>query len=195
MGLDSVELVMEVEKYFGIQIPDPEAEKAATVQDMVDCVAKILSVTDNSTELRDSIINKIQAILLKLGLIDKLLNRSAPIFLTLSPNDKIIWKSFCKEIVLSVPKPEIKKRIPATFFDKIKNQITWGPLYEWDKITIEQFADAICAVNSSSLINSLAIKNTYEIYIAVTRITVDKIGVDEYDITPEKSFTNDLGVD
>jgi hypothetical protein len=98
-------------------------------------------------------------------------------------------------MALNIPKPEIKERNPVTFFDKIKNQTTWNPLYEWDKITIEQFADAICVANCSSLINRLAIKNTYEIYIAVTRITVDKIGVDEYEITPEKSFTNDLGVD
>jgi len=27
------------------------------------------------------------------------------------------------------------------------------------------------------------------------RIIVDKIGVDEYEIAPEKSFTDDLGVD
>lgn len=39
MGLDSVELVMEIEKYFDIRIPDPDAEKIPTVQNMVDAVA------------------------------------------------------------------------------------------------------------------------------------------------------------
>ena len=32
MGLDSIELVMEIENYFGIQIPDAEAEKIYTIQ-------------------------------------------------------------------------------------------------------------------------------------------------------------------
>ena len=36
MGLDSVELVMEIENYFGIRIPDSEAEKIYTIQIMVD---------------------------------------------------------------------------------------------------------------------------------------------------------------
>ena len=38
MGLDSVELVMKVEKTFGINIPDQEAEKIATVGDMYNAV-------------------------------------------------------------------------------------------------------------------------------------------------------------
>ena len=41
MGLDSVELIMEVEKHFSISIPDPEAEKAYSVGKLVDCVSKI----------------------------------------------------------------------------------------------------------------------------------------------------------
>jgi len=38
MGLDSVELVMEVENEFDIQIPDPECKKIYTVQDFVNSV-------------------------------------------------------------------------------------------------------------------------------------------------------------
>jgi len=38
-------------------------------------------------------------------------------------------------------------------------------------------------------------KSKYEIYIAITKITVDKIGVDYSEMGIEKSFTDDLGVD
>lgn len=38
MGLDGVELVMEIEKAFEINIPDQEAEKIITVGDMYNCV-------------------------------------------------------------------------------------------------------------------------------------------------------------
>lgn len=43
MGLDSIELVMEVEKAFDIRIPDQEAEKIRTVKDLYDVVWNHLS--------------------------------------------------------------------------------------------------------------------------------------------------------
>jgi acyl carrier protein len=195
MGLDSIELVMEVEKYFNIQISDPEAEKTLTIQNMVDCVARHLSVSNNSTELRDTVVNKIQNILIKLNLTDKPLSLTDPVFLTLSPKNKSIWQLFTDEMGLDIPKPETTEKSNNNFFDKIKSAFSMNYFYDWKEITLELFASAICAKNCSLLINSSAIKNIYEIYVAVTSITVDKIGVDYYEITPEKSFTNDLGVD
>lgn len=43
MGLDTVELLMKVEEHFAISIPDPEAERIATVQDYYDTVARHLA--------------------------------------------------------------------------------------------------------------------------------------------------------
>ena len=39
-SLDTVELVMALEEKFGVEIPDEEAEKIATVQDAVDFIEK-----------------------------------------------------------------------------------------------------------------------------------------------------------
>lgn len=39
-SLDTVELVMAFEEEFGVEIPDEEAEKIATVQDAVDFIEK-----------------------------------------------------------------------------------------------------------------------------------------------------------
>ena len=38
-SLDTVELIMELEKEFGMSLPDDQAEKIATVQDAVDYIA------------------------------------------------------------------------------------------------------------------------------------------------------------
>lgn len=38
-SLDTVELIMELEKQFGIEIPDDEAENISTVQDALDLIA------------------------------------------------------------------------------------------------------------------------------------------------------------
>jgi acyl carrier protein len=37
-SLDQVEMVMDIEDYFNIEIPDDEAEKIKSIQDIVDCV-------------------------------------------------------------------------------------------------------------------------------------------------------------
>jgi acyl carrier protein len=42
MGLDSVELVIEVEESFGIKIPDQEASEIITVGDLLECVMRKL---------------------------------------------------------------------------------------------------------------------------------------------------------
>ena len=38
-SLDTVELIMELEKEFGTSIPDDQAEKISTVQDAIDYIA------------------------------------------------------------------------------------------------------------------------------------------------------------
>jgi acyl carrier protein len=195
MGLDSVELIMEVEKYFRISIPDPEAEKAYTVQAMVDTVARHLNVTDESTELRDNIFERVNQALLKLGLTETPVALTEHISKYLYPKNKETWEAFKNGLQLEVPKPETSNRDSKKLIDKIKFAIKWTPMYDWSSITIDQFVAAICANNHEELIDKEHIKSTYEIYIAVTSITVDKIGVDYYEIAPEKSFTTDLGVD
>ena len=37
-SLDTVELIMELEKEFGLQIPDDQAEKSSTVQDAINYI-------------------------------------------------------------------------------------------------------------------------------------------------------------
>ena len=195
MGLDSIELIMEVEKYFGISIPDSEAEKVYTVQAMVDTVARHLNVIENTTELRDVVFERVSQTLLKLALSDTPATLTDDISRYLSPANKQIWAAFEKELRLDVPKPDIVVKEKKNLIGRVTSAIMWTPMYDWHTITVEQFVTAICAYNWNELIVKEHIKSTYEIYVAVTAITVDKIGVDYYEITPGKSFTADLGVD
>ncbi len=195
MGLDSIELLIEIEKYFGIQIPDAEAEKIYTVQLMVDVVAKHLGMINESSSLENEVLQKLNSSLLKNGLIQENLQLSDLLNKAISPADKMIWKIVEDDLQLSIPKPDFISKETPGFFDKVRTFVNWQPSYDLEKISIGEFVAAICAANQTKLIAPKNIISKYEIYIIVMALTVDKIGVDYYEVKPEKSFTNDLGVD
>lgn len=53
MGLDSIELVMEVEDEFRLHLPDEECEKVRTVDDVVDLVMKYRPDADRRVVLQE----------------------------------------------------------------------------------------------------------------------------------------------
>ncbi|MDR0792382.1 MAG: hypothetical protein LBE82_03670 [Chitinophagaceae bacterium] len=195
MGLDSVELLMEVEKYFNVQIPDAEAEKAYTVKDLVDTVARHLSIESNGTPLRDTIFLNVASCIQIVAKTNNEIRLTDKVSNYLSNDDKTNWVEFERLIKLVVPKPDNYNPYGNKLSDKFKKLINWTPDYDWQTVSLEQFVDAICANNFRTLLSPDKIKNKHEIYVGVMGITVDKIGVDYYEISPDKSFTNDLGVD
>lgn len=195
MGLDSVELLMEMENYFGISISDSEAEKIYTVQQMVDTVARIKNITDDSTGLRDAVLERVNKALIKLAIISQPLHSAECISAYLAPEKTAEWSEFVKELQLEIPRPNSTKRSDSSIINKIKEVFHWSPMYDWHSLTVSQFVYAICAMNYEVLLPNGLISTKDEIYIAVVAITVSKIGVEYYEISPEKSFTSDLGID
>jgi acyl carrier protein len=54
MGLDTVELIINMEKHFDISIPDQQAGQINTVQDFVDCVyAKISTRPEKGMDIKE----------------------------------------------------------------------------------------------------------------------------------------------
>ena len=195
MGLDSVELLMEIENYFGISIPDSEAERIYTVQLMVDSVASHLDITDESMELQNQIFQRIVLCIQDLGWTTKKIQLGDLVCEYIPQDNKAVWKDLRNSIELSIPEIEIIRSGGNKIGDQLKKLINWTPSYEWYQITFEQFVAAVCANNYNELIIKENIKTKYEIYVAVVGITVDKIGVDYYEVAPDKSFTTDLGID
>lgn len=189
MGMDSVELVMMVEDYFAIRIANRDAEKISTVQDMADVVANHLQVTSNNMQLHINLLAKLRSYInVEIGLQDLIANY-------LPNNDDGKWQILEQQLGLTIPKPEVARKYSSKLRNKLQKLLSWIPDYDWQAITVAQFITAICACNYQVLIKPTAIQNHYEIYVAIVGITVDKIGVDYYEISPDKSFTSDLGVD
>lgn len=195
MGLDSVALLVAVENYFRIQIPDAEAEGILTVQNMADVVAGHLDVPDDSSELRDLIFQQIADSIHQLYLADDEIKLADRISTHISPDDQGKWASFKDSLQLEVPVPHTQRSRSNKFAGMLKNIFDPAPDYDWEAITVEQFIAVVCAANFQELIDETGIKTKYEILIVVMGITADKLGVDYYEITPEKSFTGDFGID
>jgi acyl carrier protein len=190
MGLDSVELIMDVEKHFSISIPDAKAEKAHTVGQLVDCVAEILGVDKYDFEHRDKTFNLLKE---KLGnLLPELQDFSitAKVSDTMDIHNKSLIGLLENSLNLKLTGFEEKG-----FLRNALERIVFYKAIDLRSISWKRYIDIILAHNLQQLETPLPYTSKYEIYIAIMRITVDKIGVDYQEIGLEKSFTDDLGVD
>jgi hypothetical protein len=88
MGLDSVELLMEWERYFNIKIPDLIAEKIGTVQNAVDAISTILKISDDKAELKEKVFGRLQNAISKTGLTNSLIEQSDLVSKLIPDNSK-----------------------------------------------------------------------------------------------------------
>lgn len=190
MGLDSVELIMDVEKHFSISIPDPEAEKAYSVGKLVDCVSKILGIDKYDFGLRDNTFSLIKASLERHFHDIPGFSLTSKVSGTLDFNDSTLIKSLEKDLDL-----ELLRLYEKGFLDGLLKRLPFFGTIDSRSIMWKRYIDIILAQNLDKLTPPIQYKSKYEIYIAIMRITVDKIGVDYLEIGLEKSFTDDLGVD
>jgi hypothetical protein len=186
---------MEVEQYFGIEIPDAEAEKIYTIQSMIDVVAGHLNISSDNFLLRDTIFQRVKNSLLLSVTVISDIQLTDNVVEHLPLHNKESWSFFKSKLGLDVPKPDFVDSSNNKFSGQLKSFLVGKLNYEAEKINFETFVTAICANNYQKLLDKNNISGFYEIYVAIMAITVDKIGVDYYEIAPEKSFTSDLGVD
>lgn len=195
MGLDSVELVMEVEKHFSISIPDPEAEKAYTVGKLVNCVSKIIKVRGYDFSLRENTFVFIKKALLALDPSLPDFSITSIVSRSLNIKDKPLLRMLEHNTLLKLPGIDTKASDDNGILPKLKRWLHFIETIDFEKIIWKKYIDIILSANLEKLSPGIQYNSKYEIYIAIMRITVDKIGVDYEEIGIEKSFTDDLGVD
>lgn len=185
------------ENYFGIQIPDPVAEKINTVQQAVDAIAELLNITSAESGLQPLLLDKLQNALTKTGLSNKVISPDVLVCSILPENSASIWITLSNQLNLQLPHPpdassaadlKLGARIGSFLF-------RWKPAFVYAELTFSELTAVIAAANIEKLISGQSIRSKYEIYIALMAITVDKIGIDYYEFKPGKSFTSDFGID
>ena len=177
-------------KYFDVQIPDSEAEKIRTVQEMIDCISTHLSISENGLNLKIKLFENFKSLLLKSGITHELA-LSDTIFDLINPNEKEIWDKISETLNLELPKPIINSN---KIFNKILKAFNIQPDIDLNKITVDQFIDAIYANNYKKIIDQKCIKTKYEIFIVIKAIISENIGINLYEIQTNKNFVNDFGI-
>lgn len=194
MGLDSVELVVTVEAYFHIRIPNAEAAKINTLQNMVDIVAAQLNITSTDTKLQDTLFAKTTAAIHQVCTIADTIQLNSLVSKYISWGDKEKWNNIEKMLELVIPLPSIPHKGHSSLLTSIKK--TLPPIgYDPAKINFIQLIAAMGACNHQSLIAPSNITSKYEIFIAISGITAERMGIHYYEIAADKSFSNDLGID
>jgi acyl carrier protein len=191
MGLDSVELVMEIENFFKIRIEDKDAEKIYTVGDMTEHVSLLLNITSSDRNLFDNTLNKITSFLGWTNS-DDFINNDITKYINFS--DDNLLADFKEKVGLTIPFIP-KKTTTENVFGKIKTSITNYFAHDWTNTTVKDFIEIILAENIKDILAKRPIQSKYEVYLGVSKVTVDKIGVDYSEINPNASFTSDLGID
>jgi acyl carrier protein len=119
MGLDSVELVMEVEKTFNIRIPDAEAEKIYTVGDFYEVVWRHLKGRHS---------NKCNSQILFYNLRSKLAKRAGVPLKNVTPDSSP--GSFFSGATARYAYKQLEQEMQLTFPD-LKLQRPWSELWSW----------------------------------------------------------------
>ena len=193
MSLDSVELVISIEKHFATTISDSEAEKALTVQDAADLVAKHRPVVPDARDIR----NEIRERLIMSSDTDPGSIHDDKPFADLcngrTPSEVwAIWKTAGLKMpdLPACDQPDRKRNSLLGFLAP-----KWATGRSLKDLAFGRVLDAIVAHNHQQLIDPLRPRSRYEILMAVIGVSSDSLGVPELGIRPTDSYTNDLGVD
>ncbi|MDU0369254.1 hypothetical protein ACFPAF_02510 [Hymenobacter endophyticus] len=199
MGLDSVELVVAFEKYFGLDIPNRMAEQLLTVADAAHAITglKNLSTNPARTVAYDELLLRL---LRCLQTLQPLVTKA-----TLLPELGLLGSSTKQQVTLATC---LQLQLPDLFqtrwlssspgwwqrlFNTTSTAALTPPYPNWGQSTVADLAEWLLAQNYARLLPQPA--TLYEVQRIVVGITSHQCGIPVPEIRLADSFTYDLGVD
>ncbi len=195
MGLDSVELLCEVESYFRVAIPDPLAESIATVGELAAAVAQLrgLPPVGNRTAAHARLLEQV---LRCLSAGAEAATAATPLTrLGLLQSGHPVRRQLADCLMLKlplVPSPPVFSTLSWLYrLLGTAHAIPEPP--RWSRATLADFTDWLLAAHYSQLLPAPA--NLFEVQRAVIGLTADKCGLSVSEIQLTDRFTSDLGID
>lgn len=193
MGLDTVELVMNVEKHFGIHIPDKEAERILTVQDFADCVCKYVNVNSHAKCKSQYLFYVLREYFVTEYLYDRIRFKPS------TPIDDVIPMDG-RDIVWDKLTDDFKMKLPSLRFGDVRNDksIFEALFFSPDKpiadYTVRDMVNWILALNHEKLIGLESIFSREEVYNVIVGIISYSCGINVVNIEPHHKIVDDLGI-
>ena len=195
MGLDSVELIVTVEKTFKIDIPDQECEQIYTVQDLINAVTKRISHQNNTR--KELLFNHIKNAILETTSSTTTIGLKTPIMDVFKlSNLAFQWEDLEKSLQLTLP-----ELVPLDFNDKLDTHVKVLGLKIFKrkspitKGNIGQLIDWIISLNYQKIIDITGLISEYDIQRIVVGIVSDSVGLPVNEIELHHTMTTDLGID
>lgn len=195
MGLDSVELIVTVEKIFKIDIPDEECEQIYTVQDLINAVTK--RILHQNNKRKDLLFNRLKKAILETTSSTITIGLKTPIMDIFKLNNlDFQWKDLERFLQLTLP-----KLVPLDFNDKLDTHVKILGLKIFKrrspvtKGNIGQLIDWIISLNYQKIIDITESISEYDIQRIVVGIVSDSVGLPVNEIELRHAMTTDLGID
>jgi acyl carrier protein len=192
MGLDTVELAMSFERYFGLEIPDSVSETLYTVGDVSSWFSQQLGVAGQ----RQSVV--------RVAVAEQLLRELPPNSDEATPLCQLLPEAATLKTLryalrerrgLLLPllaAPPATPASPSLWERLTGQQLTTTP--HWTTQTLASLIDWVVAYNYQKLLGP-PFTSQYEVEQAVIGLTSEKSGVEVEEIRLQDSFTNELGMD
>jgi acyl carrier protein len=179
-GLDTVELLMAIEEEFGIEIPNKHAEKIYTVGEMYEYLRRRLATTPADECLSQKIFYKLRrALIANYRMARK----------DVSPESKMTDLLSLEEIEQGWPYLQLFIDLQTPAF-KVANEFFGFKLTD-RMLTVREMVAALIALNAKSLFQDSNIDD--DVWHRLVTVIVRQLNVDRHQVTPEASFTRDLG--
>lgn len=189
MSLDTVEIVMELERKLSLAFHDRDVEQVNTMGDMVEIACRLRGVVDDGGQLEEQLTKEVLAALKVAGIESEGLGRDAPFFkLFLSLSDEP-WETFRRSLECDLPMPAVKFRKRMGVFYEV------SPRYDYLELAL---SDVVRVVGIQRVISGQLPTPPicrYGVELVVFAVTTQQGGLDPYALRSWHSFANDLGLD
>ncbi len=189
MGMDTVEMVMEMERKLSLAFDDRDIEQVATLGEMVELGCRLRGVTDDGGELETQLTEDVLAALRIAGIETMGLGKDTAFFSLFPDVEGEAWEAFRRALDCDLPSPVVKFRKRLGLF------YANPPYYDYQKLTLR---DVVRVVGIQRILADqiqLPPGSQLGVELVVFAVTAQQGGLDPYGLRSWHSFANDLGLD